>query len=56
MTDLERIFLEKLIENDSVTVFDFIGTGIDKSNIDQISSNVANMLETNINIEYIGVN
>lgn len=56
MTDLERIFLEKIVENDGISVFDFIGTGIDESNIDQIASNVANMLETNIIVEYVGVN
>ena len=45
---LERVMLEKLIQNpDGVTFMDFIGTGINQNNIDQIAKNLVNgMYET----------
>jgi hypothetical protein len=38
---LERVFLEKLLENkEGVTFLDLVGTGITEENIEQIANNL----------------
>lgn len=56
---LENLFFEKLLALDSVDVSDFIGTGIDESNIDEIAATVTKALSDvgldGVQIEFVSI-